>query len=499
MAGIPRISAKSVDIEDDNVWKSIQENTDLLFQISGQFGSRTISKIFSEDSMSRIKNTIQNFSRMDLFAFTNALLRPCGKSVYEDATNGIARVTGIKEVDELLGSELGYPLFQETQMEFVMSFCGYTFLESDFLRKTIGKKLGTRELLPIIRDRFYENGAKNLNLSSKQSENIIEPFLQCILDATRYSFCRIHAYSYSYIGYMCAYLRYYYPIEYLTACLNVWKDKEDKTNESVEYARKIGVKILEPKFRYGRSEYSFDKENNCIYKGMKSVKYLNEDCSNYLYSLKDNDYDNFSALLYNIYESKSVNARQLNVLIKLGFFDEFGNSKELLRITNMFDFFKEGKAKTLNKSKVSKDSVVYSIIQRNSKESEKTFTKLNTPKILTECEELIRGWRIPDFSIKEKALTQKEYLGYINIETDKKEDRPKILVIEKRTMCKRGATSPWGVVIEGQSLGSGKKTRYTIFYKTYTKEPFDELDLIYIDEWKKEGEYFYIKKYHKIY
>ena len=363
----------------------------------------------------------------------------------------------------------------------------------------VAKKIGTRDQLPIIRDRFYENGAKNLNLSSKQSENIIEPFLQCILDATRYSFCRIHAYSYSYIGYMCAYLRYYYPIEYLTACLNVWKDKEDKTNESVEYARKIGVKILEPKFRYGRSEYSFDKENNCIYKGMKSVKYLNEDCSNYLYSLKDNDYDNFSALLYNIYESKSVNARQLNVLIKLGFFDEFGNSKELLRITNMFDFFKEGKAKTLNKSKVSKDSVVYSIIQRNSKESEKTFTKLNTPKILTECEELIRGWRIPDFSIKEKALTQKEYLGYINIETDKKEDRPKILVIEKRTMCKRGATSPWGVVIEGQSLGSGKKTRYTIFYKTYTKEPFDELDLIYIDEWKKEGEYFYIKKYHKIY
>lgn len=499
LAGIDRISARNVDIEDDNVWKSIQENTDLIFQVSGNFGSRTIGKIFSKESTDRIFGNIDNFTRMDLFSFTNALLRPCGKSVYEDATNGISRMTGIKDIDNELGSELGYPLFQETQMEFVMKFCGYSFLDADHLRKVIGKKLGTREELPKIKEGFYEHGKKDLNLTEEQAENIINPFLQCILDATRYSFCRIHAYSYSYIGYICAYLKYYYPMEYLTACLNVWRSKEEKTNECIEYAKIKNIKILEPRFRHGTADYSFDKDSNTIYKGMLSIKYLNEACSNYLYSLRNETYPSFVDLLYTLSDSKSINSRQLEVLVKLDFFEEFGNSKELLRIINMFSYFKEGKAKSLSKSKISEDSIVYSIISRNSKETEKTFTQLNTPKILSECEELIRSWRMPDFSIKDKALTQRELLGYINIVTNKKEDRPKVLVFEKRILKSKKTNKPWAVMIEAQSIGSGKKSKYTILYKNYEKEPFSEFDTLFIKKWSKKGEYFYIDQYEKIF
>ena len=368
----------------------------------------------------------------------------------------------------------------------------------------IAKKLGTREELPIIEKAFNENGKKKLNLTNEQSENVIKPFLQCILDATRYSFCRIHAYSYSYIGYICAYLRYYYPIEYLTACMNVWKDKEDKTKEAIEYARKINVRILEPKFRHGQSRYSFDKESKSIYKGMLSIKYLNEDCSDGLYLFRNNKYENFSELLYDIYHSEDckINSKQLEILIKLDFFSEFGNSNELLKIYTMFQKFKLGDAKSISKSKIEEDSILYPIIKRNSSETEKTFTKLNTLNIIKECEEYIKLQKFPDISIRQKAEIQKDYLGYINIITGREEDRPKVLVLEKRIMiAKNGknAGKPWCVSIEAQSIGSGKKTKYTIYYNVYQKEVFSVLDMIKIKKWSKKNNYFYIDDYEVVF
>ena len=601
LAGIDRISAKTVNLEDDKVWESIQNNTDLIFQVSGNFGSQTIRKIFSKESQDKIFKSLNNFTRMDLFAFTNALLRPCGKSIYNDAVNGNAHITNVKEIDNLLSLELGYPLFQETQMEFVMKFCGYSFLEADHLRKCIaegslitmsdgtlkpiedvrvgdrvisfdgkvfsgktvtaawdngvkdvvevtledgislrctpdhrlltqdgwkessklssddwvytprrimcvcipvksikkagkskvydltvednhnfiannivchnciGKKLGTKEELPVIKKGFEENAKKTFNLTDRESNAIINPFLQCILDATRYSFCRIHAYSYSYIGYICAYLRYYYPVEYATACLNVWQSKEDKTKEATEYCKNVNIKIKEPVFRHGRPEYSSDSEHREVYKGMKSIKYLNDDCSNGLYLFRDNTYSAFADLLYDIFhdEQCKINTKQLEILIRLDFFKEFGNSNELLYIYENFQKFKNGDAKSFSKSKTNPESILYSILKRNSTETEKTFTKLNAMNIVREIEEYIKCQNLKDIPIRKKMETQKEYLGYINLVTEKPEDRPKIIVLEKRVLVAKtgkNAGKPWCVVIDGQSIGSGKKSSYTIYY-----------------------------------
>ena len=503
LAGIERISAKTVNIEDNMVWDSIQKNTDLIFQISGNFGSQTIGKIFSKESKERIFGSLENFSRMDLFAFTNALLRPCGKSIYTDAVNGIAHITGVPEVDNILVSELGYPLFQETQMEFVMKFCGYSFLEADHLRKVIGKKLGTREELPIIENAFNEHAKRDLNLTDEQSNIIIKPFLQCVLDATRYSFCRIHAYSYSYIGYICAYLRYYYPVEYLTACFNVWKNKEEKTKECFEYARNIGIRVLEPKFRHGQSNYSFEKETNSIYKGMMSIKYLNSDCADNLYLLRNNQYETFCEFLYDIYhrDSFKVNKTHIEILIKLDFFEEFGNSNELLKIYKIFQDFDFGDKKSMFKSKMNESGILYGIVKRNAKETEKMFKDLNTMSIINECEEYIRCQKFPDLTIRQKVEIQNEYLGYINIKTGKEEDRRKLIVLNKRILiAKTGKNSgkPWCVSIEAQSIGSGKKTSYSIFYNRYQKEIFDIYDVIICKKWSKNNGYFYIDDYEKV-
>ena len=494
LAGIERLSPKTIDFEDDAVWNSIKEDTSLIFQMNSNYGQRTVDKMLSKDVYDKIKKQIPNMTRLDLLTFINALIRPCGKGVYDDATNGIVSKTGIKEIDDLLGSSMGYAIMQEPQMAFVQEFCGYDFLKADKLRKIIGKKLGTRDQLPIIKEGWEKNAKVKYNLTDEQSDKIINPFLQCILDATRYSFSLVHSLSYSCISYECAYLRYHYPLQYLTSCLNAWNGDDDKTAEAINYANSRKVKILAPKFRHAKAEYFYDLTTNSIYKGTSSIKGLNAGYSDFLYSLKDNVYKTFTDLLYDI-QASGMPRDQVETLIKLDYFEEFGTCKELATIFKQFQFFKKGEAKTIAKSKIP-DEITMSIIKRNANETEKQFNKLNCHNILNEIEQYIMTMNLGDVDIKTKIANQLEYMGYIGIKTGKPEDRPKIVILDMKVMKQRDAVEPWGVVIDAQSIGSGKRSLYTVPYKLYKQARFNKTDVIKIRDWyKNKRGYFYITDY----
>lgn len=494
LAGIERLSPKTIDFEDDAVWNSIKEDTSLIFQMNSNYGQRTVDKMLSPEVYNKIKKQIPNMTRLDLLTFINALIRPCGKGVYDDATNGVVSKTGIREIDDLLGSSMGYAIMQEPQMAFVQEFCGYDFLRADKLRKIIGKKLGTRDQLPIIKEGWEKNAKVKYHLTDEQSDKIINPFLQCILDATRYSFSLVHSLSYSCISYECAYLRYHYPLQYLTSCLNAWNGDDNKTAEAIEYANSRKVKILAPKFRHAKAEYFYDLSTNSIYKGTSSIKGLNAGYSDFLYSLKDNSYKTFTDLLYDI-QASGMPRDQVETLIKLDYFEEFGTCRELATIFKQFQFFKKGEAKTIAKSKIP-DEITMSIIKRNANETEKQFNKLNCHNILNEIEQYIMTMNLGDVDIKTKIANQLEYMGYIGIKTDKSEDRPKIVILEMKVMKQREAVEPWGVIIDAQSIGSGKRSSYTIPYKLYKKCKFNKNDVIKIRDWyKNKRGYFYITDY----
>ena len=494
LAGIERLSPKTIDFEDDAVWNSIKEDTSLIFQMNSNYGQRTVDKMLSPEVYNKIKKQIPNMTRLDLLTFINALIRPCGKGVYDDATNGIVSKTGIKEIDDLLGSSMGYAIMQEPQMAFVQEFCGYDFLRADKLRKIIGKKLGTRDQLPIIKEGWEKNAKVKYHLTDEQSDKIINPFLQCILDATRYSFSLVHSLSYSCISYECAYLRYHYPLQYLTSCLNAWNGDDDKTAEAINYANSRKVKILAPKFRHAKAEYFYDLATNSIYKGTSSIKGLNAGYSDFLYSLKDNVYKTFTDLLYDI-QASGMPRDQVETLIKLDYFEEFGTCRELATIFKQFQFFKKGEAKTIAKSKIP-DEITMSIIKRNANETEKQFNKLNCHNILNEIEQYIMTMNLGDVDLKTKIANQLEYMGYIGIKTDKSEDRPKIVILEMKVMKQREAVEPWGVIIDAQSIGSGKRSSYTVPYKLYKQCKFNKNDVIKIRDWyKNKRGYFYITDY----
>lgn len=313
-----------------------------------------------------------------------------------------------------------------------------------------------------------------------------------------------HSLAYSMLGYLCGYLRHYYTKEFICAFLK-YADNEDDINNGTELARKRNITILEPRFRYSKGDYFFDENSPTIYKGISSVKYMNNTIADELYELRDNKYDTFVDLLHDI-NNLSIDSRQLDILIKLDFFVEFGNAQTLNRIVHMFNFFKNGKAKTITKDKLSFNKTLQQIVARNSVESEKGYNKLNTKEILHEIEIFIRSQNPEDYTFKQKMEFQKEYVGYISLCTHNEADRRKLIITDVRALggSKKDKKEPWAYAVFTQSIGSGKNGRFTVYTDVYNKDKIKTLDIIYADyvyPKKKKGTeetYWYLGKYHQI-
>ena len=280
------------------------------------------------------------------------------------------------------------------------------------------------------------------------------------------------------VGYLVAYFRYYHPLEFITAFFNYSPTESDIVN-GMKLATIKGISVKPPKFRYSRADYFMDKETNSIYKGIRSVKYMNDEVAEQLYALRDKEYDSFFDLLKDIKDKTSINSRQLNILIRLDFFSEFGNAKELGALVSWFDYFKQGEMKTIKKEKIHDDRL-YKIIQMNSKETDKSFSIVNMDNILNSVESLTRGLGMADFTIREKMIDQMEYYGYIDISTGNMsmEERKKLIIMEIRASRTKKDNKIWAYFIKTQSIGSGKHGEFAILAKVFDKMELQQYDII---------------------
>ena len=175
-------------------------------------------------------------------------------------------------------------------------------------------------------------------MTKERAEKSIEYFLQVIMSASLYAFSRNHSIPYSMIGLYIGYLRYYYPLQLLTAALNVYKSNESKMREIKEYIKSKGIEIKPIQFGKSRADYFMDVNENCIYHDIESIKECNAVSAEELFELRKNYYEDFVDLLFDIKEKTSLNRTKLDILIKLDFFREFGDPNTLLWITQEFDF-----------------------------------------------------------------------------------------------------------------------------------------------------------------
>jgi DNA polymerase-3 subunit alpha len=312
-----------IDWDDKRVWEDIITSPIGIFQFESDFAFQLLKKYIP--------------MKINDLSLVNACLRPSGESYRDRLINREANTNPSQQIDELLKDNNGFLVFQEDTIKFLQDICGLTGSEADNIRRAIGRKQKDRldKAMPQILEGYCNKSDKPREIAESEAK----AFLQIIEDSSNYQFGYSHSTGYSMIGYLCAYFRYYHPLEFITAYLNNANNEND-IKAGTELAMVKGIKINPIKFRYSKANYFPDKETNSIYKGIASIKYCNSNIGEELYSLRDKQYECFVDFLVDLSENTSVNSRQLEILIKGNFFSEFGYNKKLL---NIYKEFEDGK------------------------------------------------------------------------------------------------------------------------------------------------------------
>lgn len=408
LVGIDRLTPDNVDLTDMKVWNSIRDDNTAIFQFESDSAGGYLQELFSDNTIENIKKVNPNFSYIDLMSMANGAIRPAGASYREELAKGIYRDNGHKALNDFLAPTLGYLVYQEQIIEFLHKFCGYTMGEADIVRRGFAKKTGTEAFIPKIKEGFAKSMQEQYGVGQEESDCLIESFIQVIIDASSYLFSNNHAVPYSFLGYMCGYLRYYYPLEFLTVALNVYQEDEEKSNKIKSYIKKMGIEINPIKFGKSVDEYFMDKETNSIYQGIASIKYLNKQIAKELYELSQNNtYNSFVELLQDITTKTSCDSRQLKILISLNFFSDFGNNKKLTAIYRLYDNLAD--RKQLTSKDIANLNLDENILQKYvGKRTAKLYKELDMISYISEISNTIPN---KSLSIKEQLQYEIENLG----------------------------------------------------------------------------------------
>ena len=387
-ADIDFITPKTLDDEDNYVWDDLSEDTRFIFQLESDFARSYFKQLLSKETMDKMRKNNPDFKRIDLLGVGNGAIRPAGSSYRDALARGEVRDNGHEALNKVLAKTNGEAVYQEDIIRFLHELCGFSMGEADSVRRSMSKKGDTEAHVPKIKAGFVKYMSEHYNMPQQESESLIESFLRVVIDASAYLFSLNHAQSYSYMGYAEAWLRHYYPLEFMTAFLEVKQDKEDDTIAMSAYAKEKGVDIKLPKFGYAKGGYMFDKVTNTIYKGTASIKTFNRKTGDELYELaKGKDYNDFVDLLVDITESGITGYSSIKKLGGLGFFSRYGKNK---KIQDFIDLFFDGKGIKYDKKHTQKTKLA-------------RLEKLR--EIWTELEDT-------DLNIITQVRTEMELLGY---------------------------------------------------------------------------------------
>ena len=361
----------------------------------------TLNQVDSDNGMHQAKR--YGLKSFEEGAFLAAAIRPSFDSWREIFLDRKPYTTGSKDLDDVLGSrQSGLPmiLFQESLMTY-FEWLGVTPAESIGLIKKISKKKIKPDDFAKLELRLKKNWIEKTG-----SEDMFQTTWDMIQSCMAYGFCSAHACSTSLDMCYGAYLKVNYPLEYYTVCFNNYIGDEVRTNKLTKEIAYFGISLKNVKFGFSRSEYSFDRETNTIYKGLASIKYINAIVPEELYQLSQhNNYDNFVDLLYDIKEKTSANSRMVDILIRIDFFSDFGDINKLMAITIVFN-------ERYDKSSIKKD-----VIDTRPYLTEEIVRKHSASETETHIDEI----DLPAF-MSYRGLTEEDLTKCIKYRYIKKED-----------------------------------------------------------------------------
>jgi len=320
LSRIYKVRGEKIDIgaipeNDEKTYKLLQEGrTTGVFQLES-------------DGMKRYLRELKPTHFEDIVAMV-ALYRPGPMQFIPDY---IARKHKRQKIEYLhpklkpiLEETQGVCIFQEQLMRIAQELAGFSLAEADILRKAVGKKI--KSLLVAQKEKFIKGVVQN-GIDEKVAKDIWE----WMMPFARYGFNKSHSVAYAKIAYITAFLKANYPVEFMAALLTSEKSEVERISFLIEECKSMGIEVLPPDINESFRNFSVVPQENKIRFGLLAIKNVGENVvETIIKERKENGpFKSFADFISRI-DSKDLNKKSLESLIKVGVFDKFEKRTVLL-------------------------------------------------------------------------------------------------------------------------------------------------------------------------
>ena len=313
------------DMNDPKVYKLWQEGNSVgIFQFESQ-GMTNFMKELKPDSLEDIIAGVSLYRPGPMDQIPRYIANK------KDPEHAVYTHPALKPILEVT---YGCMVYQEQVMQIVRDLAGYSLGRADLVRRAMGKKkldVMAKEREIFINGQVDENG--NIVVPGCVRNGIDEKSANKIFDEmaefAKYAFNKSHAAAYAVVSYQTAYLKAYYPEEFMAATLNSFLGNLDKVPYYIEECRRLKIDILKPDIN--KSETRFIVDNGKIRFGLGSIKNVGVAAVNAVVEerQKNGEYKSFTDFCERI-QAEAVNKKCIESLIKAGAFDEFEQTRSTL-------------------------------------------------------------------------------------------------------------------------------------------------------------------------
>ena len=224
------------------------------------------------------------------------------------------------QLEPILKPTYGCIVYQEQVMQIVRNLAGYTLGRSDLVRRAMSKKKAA--VMEKERQNFvYGNEAEGVPgcIANGISEQTANKIYDDMIDFAKYAFNKSHAAAYAVVSYQTAFLKYYYPVEFMAALMTSVIEMPTKVAEYIQVCRQMNIKILPPDVN--RGAYGFSVDNGAIRYGLSAIKSVGRPVINAL--VEEREVNGEYRSLKNFIErlTGTVNKRAIENFIKAGALD----------------------------------------------------------------------------------------------------------------------------------------------------------------------------------
>jgi DNA polymerase-3 subunit alpha len=337
-------------------------------------------------------------------------------------------------LEPILKPTYGCIVYQEQVMQIVRDLAGYSLGRSDLVRRAMSKK--KTSVMEKERQNFiYGNPEENVPgcISNGIDEKTANKIYDDMIDFAKYAFNKSHAACYAVVAYQTAYLKTYYPVEFMAALMTSVVDNTDKVAGYIYACRQMNIQMLPPDVN--TSDMEFSVEDNAIRFGLSAVKSLgrptikaiiDERSKSRFTSMQD-----FISRLYT-----DLNKRTLENLIKSGAFDTFGNNRR--QMMSVYARMLDNEAKQ-GKDAISGQMSLFDLVD----ESEKSQFEIKMPDVseytkedILAYEKEVLGVYVSGHPLDEYAAMWKKHISAMStdFEIDDETGEPKVKVDSKATI-----------------------------------------------------------------